>query len=187
MNNRLLLSFSLLRTLLLLILSFSTIGCMRYLTQNRAEVLLDGIDMDQTLKISKFEMERINGKFGASLPIWVIRDQQITPKQALIIKELYLKNSDKIRGKFDIWHLTWAISNIYRQGDDSVKAVLKEVVKDARKKAHETNKIAIKMVDSTEKMFLGDAHFIGRGYAQKHIVVPNNRDYLQSYRKITCR
>lgn len=162
------------------ILLIFMISCMRYLTDNREDVLLENIDLDQTLKIAEIEMEQQSGSFGTSLPIWIIRDQYFNSSQAKVVKKLYLKHINTLEKKFDIWHLTWAISNMHRLGSDSVKLVLDEIVIDARLKAKSAGKISIKMSNPEEKLFMGDAHGGGRGYAKKHIVVPGNRKYLQS-------
>lgn len=153
-----------------------TSGCMRYLTHDRSEVLLDGIDVDQTLAIAEIEIQR--EKLGASLTIWVIRDQVFTPEQAKKVSELYFEN---VRGlkKFDTWHLTWAIANIYRHGNDEVKEVLLDTYADAARRARKLSNIADRMANG-EKLYMGDAHGGGRAYAQKHVIVHGNEDYLQS-------
>lgn len=166
-------------TILLFILM--NISCMRYLTHDRDEVLLEGIDLDQSLKVAVFDMELKDGKFGTSLPIWILRDQIFKPEQAMIVKDLYIKYIGRIEKDFDIWHLTWAISNIYRLGDDDIKAVLEEIIEDVRSSAKTAGKISIKMSNPKEKLFMGDAHGGGRGYAKNHVVVPGNKRYLQSF------
>ena len=42
-----------LKVLPLLLLFSSLTGCMRYLTHDRSEVLLDGVDIDQTLRVAE--------------------------------------------------------------------------------------------------------------------------------------
>jgi hypothetical protein len=32
-----------------------------------------------------------------------------------------------------------------------------------------------------DKMYMGDAHWGGRAFAKKHIVIPGNKQYLQSF------
>ena len=59
-----------------------------------------------------------------SLGLWVIRDQIVTPAQAKIISELYLSKIDSMNSDFNIWHSSWAISNLYRCGDEAVKKEL---------------------------------------------------------------
>ena len=78
-----------------------------------------------------------------------------------------------------MWHLTWAISNIYRQGDKGVQQVLQEAYDDAKIIAKGTSGIADRVANG-EKMYLGDAHGGGRAFAKKHVVVPGNKKYLQS-------
>lgn len=168
-------------TFLIISAVIMALSCMRYLTNDRGEVLLDDIDLDQTLKVATMEMKLQNGSFGTSLPLWVIRDQYFDPIQTNIVKNLYLEYIDKLEKNFDVWHLTWAISNIYRLGDDSVKMVLEDIIGDVRERSLTAGKISIKMSDQNEKIFMGDAHGGGRGYAKKHIVVPGNEKYLQSF------
>ncbi len=161
---------------LVILTGLLTTGCMRYLTHERSEVLLEGVDVDQTLAIAEIEIER--EKFGASLTIWVIRDQVLTPSQAEKVSELYFRH---VRGlkKFDTWHLTWAIANIYRHGSDEVKEVLLDAYIDAARRARSLSSIADRMANG-EKLYMGDAHGGGRAYAQRHVIVPGNDDYLQS-------
>ncbi len=155
-------------------------GCMRYLTNNRDEVLLEGVDIDQTLKVASLKMIQRQGKMGTSLPIWVIRDQKISPAQAQEISNLYFQHVGILKKKFDIWHLTWAISDSYRLGDDSVKVVLHNAYADATARAKKLKGIADKMANG-DKLYMGDAHSGGRAFAKKHIVVPGKKGYLQSY------
>jgi hypothetical protein len=114
------------------------------------------------------------------VPIWVIRDQKITPSQAHEISRLYFAHIYNIKKKFDIWHLTWAISDIYRLGDDSVKVALQDAYQDATKRASEQKGIADRMANGN-KLYMGDAHSGGRAFAKKHVVVPGKKGYLQSY------
>jgi len=153
---------------------------MRYLTHDRSEVLLDGVDIDQTLRVAEVKMNERQGKLGTSLPLWVIRDQVITPDQGKQISRLYFQHVDSLQKKFDIWHLTWAISDIYRLGNDSVKAVIDSAYRDASTRAAKIEGIADRMVNG-DKIFMGDAHSGGRSFARKHVVVPGNKKYLQSF------
>lgn len=155
-------------------------GCMRYLTHNRNEVLLEGVDIDQTLKVAALKMNQRQGDMGASLPIWVIRDQNISPAQAQEISRLYYLHIGTLRKKFDIWHLTWAISDFYRLGNDSVKVVMQDAYTDATKRAKTLKGIADKMANG-DKLYMGDAHSGGRAFAKKYVVVPGKKGYLQSY------
>lgn len=162
------------------VILFSLSGCMRYLTHDREEVLLQGVDMDQTLLVAEDQMNERNGRIGTSLPIWVIRDQHITPSQVQKVSQLYFKHINSLEKKFDKWHLAWAVANIYRMGDDSVKIVLKSAYEDASQRAKKLEGITDRMVNG-DKLYMGDAHSGGRSYAQKHIVIPGNEKYLQSY------
>lgn len=153
-----------------------TNGCMRYLTHNRNEVLLEGIDINQTLEIAELELQK--DKLGASLTLWAIRDQVINPIQAGIISRLYLENIDNLK-KFDTWHLTWAIANIYRHGNRGLKQVMASVYQDATRRAQDLHKLADRMANRG-KIYMGDAHAGGRRFAQRHVVVPGNQKYLQS-------
>jgi hypothetical protein len=155
-------------------------GCMRYLTHNRDEVLLEGIDIDQTLKVAEQKMNERQGEIGTALPVWVIRDQKITPAQAQDISRLYFTHIITLKKKFDIWHLTWAISDIYRLGDDSVKVAMHDAYADATSRAKKLKGIADKMANG-DKLYMGDAHGGGRAFAKKHVVVPGKKGYLQSY------
>lgn len=155
-------------------------GCMRYLTQNRDKVLLEGVDINQTLKVAELKMNERQGRLGTSLPLWVIRNQKITPFQAQEISHLYFQYIDQLKKKFDVWHLTWAIADIFRLGNDSVQINLSNAYLDATERAKELEGVADKMVNG-RKLYMGDAHGGGRMYAKKHIVVPGKEGYLQSY------
>ena len=81
------------------------------------------------------------------LGIWVLRDQVITPAQAKTISELYLSKIDSMKSDFNIWHSSWAIANLYRFGDNAVKAELETAYQKAKKqperiKKRNTRKIA---------------------------------------------
>ncbi|HLV33327.1 MAG TPA: hypothetical protein VKY57_17300, partial [Chitinispirillaceae bacterium] len=101
-------------------------GCMRYLTHNRNDVLLEGIDIDQSLQVAEYELNR--GKTGASLTIWAMRNQFFNESQAETISDLYFNYVDSLR-RFDVWHITWAVSDIYRLGSSSIRAVLDSAYK----------------------------------------------------------
>ncbi len=164
--------------LLVILYLLTATGCMRYLTQDRSKVLLKNVDIDQTLAIAKVDLER--HKKGSSLTMWAIRDQLFSPSQARLASELYFDYVEKLVSDFDRWHFTWAIANIYRQGDDSVKNILKQAYFDAARRARTVHNLADRMVNG-DKLYLGDAHGGGRAYARKHVVVPGNLDYIQSY------
>ena len=164
---------------IVLILIIALSGCMRYLTQDRGKVLLDNVDIDQSIKVAEIYMQDKDGGRGASLAIWAIRDQYFTAEQAAEVSRLYFQHIDGLKKSFDVWHLTWAIANIYRHGDDEVKGGLQKAFEDATKRAEEVSDIADKMANG-EKMYLGDAHGGGRAFAKRHVVVPGNKKYLQS-------
>jgi len=150
---------------------------MRYLTHDRSKVLLQGVDIDQSLIVAEMELKK--GGWGSILGVWAIRDQHLTPAQALKVSNLYFAWIDSEKINFNLWHLTWAVSDCYRNGDDSVKTILKNAYDDATKRAKELGGLADKHVNG-DKLYMGDAHSLGRLYAHKHVVVPGNREYLQS-------
>jgi len=157
-------------------------GCYMYRTQ--AKALVPGVDVDQTLEIA--EMELRENKTGSVLTYWAVRDQVFTGEQAKEAGRLYFKYIDKIDSEdhkahgFSVWHFTWAVSNIYRFGNGEVKRAMHAAWRDA---AFRVEKLDMRMATknfSGEKMLTGDAHFLGRSYAKKHVVVPGNKKYVQS-------
>ncbi|MBN1758626.1 MAG: hypothetical protein JW863_09925 [Chitinispirillaceae bacterium] len=157
-----------------------TTGCLRHLTQDRSKVLLEGVDIDQTLLVARDHLSERNGRWGSSLGIWVIRDQPITPAQAQVISRMYFQYIGSLKKEFDIWHFTWAIANLFRLGNNDVKDALQAAYTDAGVRALRQGGLAHRMTNGA-KMYLGDAHSGGRAFAKKHVVVPGNRRYLQSY------
>jgi len=120
---------------------------------------------------------------GQGLGLWVIRDQVITPAQARTLSDLYLAHIDSMKSEFNIWHSSWAIANLYRFGNDSVKAALETAYQKAKKqpdRLQKQKKIANAHVNGT-RMVTGFIHAGGRSYAHRHLVVPGRRRYLQSY------
>jgi|WetSurMetagenome_2_1015567.scaffolds.fasta_scaffold00396_2 hypothetical protein len=165
--------------LLVLLFIMGTItGCMRYLTHDRSKVLLAGVDIDQTLKIGALELNK--GTLGCALGVWAIRDQVVTPAQAAEISSLYFSHVCKLEQGFDVWHLTWAIADLYKNGDDSIRAVLETAYRDAKKRAAIQGGLADRFVNG-DALYMGDAHSLGRRYAETHVVVPGNKKYLQSF------
>jgi hypothetical protein len=157
-------------------------GC--FVHHEQAEVLLKGIDVDQTLKIA--EMELKENKMSSVLTFWAVRDQVFTLKQAEEASRLYFKYIDKIDAKdhkarnFSVWHFTWAVSNIYREGNAEVKAAMEDARRDAQVRVKKLDsRIATKNFHG-KKLLTGDIHFMGRSYAKKHLVVPGNKKYVQS-------
>jgi hypothetical protein len=161
--------------------SFS--GCLRYLTQDRSKVIIRNVDIDQTLDIAAIDLDR--GTRAPVLTLWAVRDQVVTPAEATRVSDLYFSYIDKIKGKFNIWHLTWAIADLYRSGDTAVRASLDSAYGDARIRVKKSYGLADRFVNG-EKLYMGDAHSLGRAYAHGHVVVPGNPAYVQSvaeYRK----
>ena len=169
--------------LLVLFLSASSAtGC--YMYHEQEKVLIKGIDIDQSLDVAQIEMAQ--NKFGTVLTIWAMRDQIFTGPQAARTSQLYFSHIERIDSEvqksrnFSVWHLTWAISNIYRLGDEDVRAALETAHADAEERVKKLDRrIATKMFHD-EKIYMGDAHGGGRAYARSHLVVPGNDKYLQS-------
>ncbi|MBN2545002.1 MAG: hypothetical protein JXB50_04330 [Spirochaetes bacterium] len=156
------------------------ISCFPYVYYDQDEVLLKGVDIDQTIEIAKIELEE--GGFDSILTLWAVRDQLINAEQAEKINSLYFQYIDKLEGDFEIWHYAWAISNLYRNNNDEVKAVLQNAYNDAKKRPEQLKqfkKIAEEHINGT-KIYMGDVHDLGRAYARSHIVVSGNKDYIQS-------
>ena len=153
-------------------------GCMRYYTHNRDEVLLEGIDIDETLRVADITMAE--DRWGSVLTVWAIRDQVLTPDQARTVSQLYFDHVDRLRRNFNIWHLTWAIANMYRHGNTEVRSAMQSAYEDALRRARELGGIAETHADDDE-LHMGDAHAGGRAYARKHLVVPGTEGYLQSF------
>jgi hypothetical protein len=172
------------RYLVLGMLLLSLPGCLRYLTHDRSEVLLAGVDIDQTLRVAAIELDK--GTLGCVLGVWAMRDQVVTPAQAARVSELYLSHIDSLQQYFNVWHLTWAIGDLYRNGDDSVRAVLQQAYDDAKRHAAALGGTADKFVNG-DKLYMGDAHSLGRRYAELHVVVPGNKKYLQSFEDYEAR
>jgi hypothetical protein len=153
-------------------------SCMRYLTHNRDEVIIKGVDIDQTLDVAAVDLKR--GGWGSVLTVWAIRDQEVTPPQTARISQLYFQNIDKVKWKFNIWHFTWAIADLYRNGSQPVRDSLQAAYNDARVRVKQSYGTANKFVNG-DKLYMGDAHSLGRAYAHRHVVVPGNADYVQSF------
>jgi hypothetical protein len=148
----------------------------------RGPALVKNVDINESLKISSDEMQKQS--IGQSLGIWVLRDQVVNPEQAHIISDLYLTHIDSMKSSFNIWHSSWAISNLYRFGNDSVKAELENAYRKAKQQPERlqgsTKKLANSHING-ERMVTGFIHFGGRSYAKRHLVVPGNKRYVQSY------
>lgn len=149
----------------------------------REPALVKNINIDESLKITKEEIKKTN--ISQSLGLWVLRDQIVTPAQAKTIADLYLTHIDSMKVGFNIWHSSWAIANLYRFGDDAVKAELETAYQKAKKQPERIDKKGQKKIANAhingEKMVTGFIHAGGRAYAKRHLVVPGNKRYVQSY------
>lgn len=176
-----------LKNLWILILILASINCLPYVYHARERVLVSGIDVDATLEIARTELEE--GGFDATLTLWAIRDQFVSVEHAKTASALYFKyidqiaaEKDKATAAFGVWHFSWAISNLYRNGDDSIKAALEDAYREARKRAAGLTTfkdVAVEHVNGRE-IYMGDFHAAARAYARSHIVAPGVKGYLQS-------
>ena len=178
-----------LRGLSLIVPSLFVVACIPfpYIYHEQNRVLVTGIDVGATLEIAGIELE--DGGFDATLTLWAIRDQVVTAGHAKRVSELYFKYIDKVAAEkdkatadFGVWHLAWAISNLYRNGDASIKAELEGAYRDARKRPETLRNfkdIADQHVNGS-KLVMGDIHGAARSFARSHIVAPGNENYLQS-------
>ena len=157
-------------------------GCAIYMDRDRDTVLLAGIDLDQSLLVASDELDK-----GVVLGLWAMRDQVLTSGQAARVSELYFSHIEKIddpgkkRRVFNVWHLTWAISNMYRHGDASVKAALQDAYDDAGLRVDALSFDLATRFYSGDRIYIGDFHGIAHVYAVSHLVVPGNDKYLQCY------
>jgi hypothetical protein len=175
-----------LRILSLLLLLLAT-GCFPYVFHEQDRVLIQGVDVGATLEIARIELEE--GGFDATLPVWAIRDQIVSEDDARTISELYSRYIDKVAAEkdrttadFGVWHFAWAISNLYRNGNDRVKRQLENAYLDAQKRPDTLKSFrgaASEHVNGS-KIYMGDIHGAARSFARAHIVVPGNQTYLQS-------
>jgi hypothetical protein len=156
-------------------------GCFPYVYQQRERVLIPGIDVDQTLDVAELELGQ-----GNSLGLWAMRDQLVTGKQARRISGIYFENIEKVDSVdakarfFHLWHLTWAISNLYRLGGVGVKAELEEAYEDAGERVESLDMKVATLHFKGDEIYMGDFHDLARSYARSHIVAPGNGKYLQS-------
>jgi|WetSurMetagenome_2_1015567.scaffolds.fasta_scaffold168484_3 hypothetical protein len=153
----------------------------KYVYFERDKVVLNNLDVDKTLDIAELKLEE--GGFDSILTVWAIRDQIINPEQASRISGLYFKYIDKINNEFGIWHLAWAISNYYRLGDDQVKEKLLGAYEDAKKRPDtlkQFKKIADEHING-KKIYMGFIHDLGKSFAHNHLIVPGDRNFLQSF------
>jgi hypothetical protein len=82
-----------------------------------------------------------------------------------------------------VWHFAWAIANLYRNGDEAVKIELKAAYEDALTRPQTLERFQLVAVDHVlgHDISMGSAHERGHAFAQAHIVVPGNSDYVQSF------
>lgn len=172
-----------LRTGLIILTTFllSLSSCFIYSTREPA--LVKNVDIDKTLKVVRDEMQKEDISQG--LGIWVLRDQVVTPQQARTIADIYLTHIDNMKSEFNIWHASWAISNLYRLGDETVKAELEIAYQKAKEQPERLEDEEIKEMTNDhingKKIVTGFIHFGGLLYAYGHLVVPGNEKYIQSY------
>ena len=157
---------------------------------NQKAALIEGIDFDATLRIAKEEFTRKS--VTSELTIWAIRDQPITPAIAKTIAQLYFENIEMLYDtkpftlldwNHAVWHFGWAIANLYRNGDDAVKAELQAAYDDAKKRPQTLERYNLIALDNIigPYILMGDIHEPAHAYAITHIVVPGNLEYIQSY------
>ena len=174
------------RNVSLLLTLFST-GCFPYVYHEQDRVLIKEVDVGATLEIARIELEE--GGFDATLPVWALRDQVVSQDNARTVSGLYSEYIDKVAAEkdrttaeFGVWHFAWAISNLYRNGNDSIKKELESAYLDAQKRPDTLKKfkdVAFEHVNGS-KIYMGDIHGAARGFARSHIVAPGNKTYLQS-------
>lgn len=174
--------------LLVLPIVLSLSSCYIYNSQKPA--LVKNVDVDATLKVARDEIKKTD--MAQSLSIWVLKDQIVTPEQAKVISELYLTNLDRIVSPFNIWHAAWTISNLYRLGNDAVKAELETAyqiaIKEPDRIPNDDNfkGAAVDHING-KTLTTGFIHFGGMSYAYDHLVVPGNNKYIQSYEEYLQR
>jgi hypothetical protein len=145
-------------------------------TSVQGQVLIEDVDIDQTLVIAETELKR--GRFASVLTLWGIRDQVYTEAQAQRVSYLFFHYIDSRKDYFHVWHFTWAISNIYRNGNAAVPAELELAYQDAKKRAKAAGGWADGLAN--KDMLMGDIHPPARHFVQTHVVAPGTPHYLQS-------
>ena len=164
---------------------------MPYVSYNDQEsVLIEGVDLAATLKIAEAEFARELST--SELPIWAIRDQVVTPEIAAKIAHLYFDNIEMlyttepftiIDWNHAVWHFSWAISNLYRNGDTAVKAALQLAYEDAIIRPETLERyyhIATHHIRN-DTVVMGDIHTPAHNRMQQLVVAPGNPAYLQSF------
>jgi len=167
---------------LALFAALSASGCLPYLYNDRRQVLINGIDIDQSLVMAERDLD--DGGFGSVLTLWALRDQVVTPDQAAQISELYFNHIESVEREgnsfFNVWHLTWAISDLYRLGNEQVRYELEDAYRDAGARVADLDSQLATRFYSGDQIEMGDAHAFGRAFARSRLVVPGNDLYLQS-------
>ncbi|MES2566804.1 MAG: hypothetical protein V4565_08055 [Bacteroidota bacterium] len=105
-------------------------SCFTSMHHTREPALVKNVNIDESLKITKDEIKKTNT--SQSLGLWVLRDQIVTPEEAKTIADLYLTHIDSMKVGFNIWHSSWAIANLFRFGDEAVKAELQTAYQKAK-------------------------------------------------------
>jgi hypothetical protein len=160
-----------------------------YISYDQDAVLLDGVDFADTIEVATRAAAR--GGTTSLMVLWAVRDQAIDAASAARAGALYLANIDAIYSapstfvfdwNFGVWHSSWAISNLYRNGSPQVRAALQEAYDDAitRPATLERFRDVANTHVNGARPLMGDIHIGGRTLARRTLVVPGNPDYLQS-------
>ena len=147
-----------------------------FITSVQSQVLIKGVNLDQTLIIAEQELKK--EVFGSVLTLWGIRDQVYTEAQAERVSCLYFQYIDTRKDYFQLWHFAWAISNIYRNGNAAVRAKVELAYQDAKKRAKAAGGFADRHTNGD--IVIGDIHPPARHVVQTHVVAPGTPGYLQS-------
>jgi len=147
-----------------------------YITSVQSKVLIESVNIDQTLVVVEQELKK--GGFTSPLTLWGIRDQVYTEAQAQKVSYLYFQYVDILKDYFRVWHITWAISNIYRNGNAAVRAQLELAYHDAKKRAKALGGVANLHVNGN--ILMGDIHLPAWLFVKAHVVAPGTPGYLQS-------
>ena len=80
-------------------------------------------------------------------------------------------------------HFGWAIANLYRNGNDAVKAELQLAYEDAQKRPQTLERHKLIAIDHimSDNILMGDIHDAAHAYAVTHIIVSGNSEYIKSY------
>jgi hypothetical protein len=157
-------------------------GCFPFEYYEREPALVKGIDMRQSIQVATDQMHR--GGVEQGLSIWALRDQFVTPEQAKEIGDLYLANIDGMKDEFNVWHTSWAIANLYKWGDQAVKASLETAFQKATRQPELLTgwvKNSANNHINGNKITTGFIHAGGVYYAHRFLVVPGDKNFLQSY------